>query len=275
LVPEDLAPVAQTAQVKLWHCRSCKFNFFDQELTGTDRFYRQLSLNPGYYSNNRPEFARTLHWIRSLPVRTVLDVGCGDGAFLDQAREAGLETHGIELNKHAREKAASKGHEVTESFLQDLHPSSQYDLIVAFQVLEHVPDPVRFLQLMARTVRSGGYLAVAVPNHDGLYRLASLDPHTWPPHHVTRWTLSHLDQAGSRAGLRVVRKSADLLLGGAIEHFSRSNFQLSEALGRPVNRTRLRFLLSMAFLYRKSGMRYWLRLRAGTSISALFEKLVQ
>src|SRR5271157_2436268 len=86
LAPEDLAPVGRTVQVKLWHCRSCKFEFFDQGLTGTDHFYRQLSLKPGYYSNDRPEFARTLRWVRSLPVRTVLDVGCGDGAFLDQAR---------------------------------------------------------------------------------------------------------------------------------------------------------------------------------------------
>ena len=99
LAPEDLVPVAQTVQVNLWHCRSCKFEFFDQGLTGTDRFYRQLSVKPGYYSNERPEFARTLRWVRSLPVRTVLDVGCGEGAFLDQARAAGLQTRGTELNK--------------------------------------------------------------------------------------------------------------------------------------------------------------------------------
>src|SRR5208283_4310920 len=99
LAPDDLAPVVQTVQVQLWHCCSCEFRFFDQGLTGTDRFYRQLSLKPGYYSNDRPEFARTLQWVRSLLVSTVLDVGCGDGAFLDLARAAGLATYGIELNK--------------------------------------------------------------------------------------------------------------------------------------------------------------------------------
>ena len=275
LTPDDLAPVSETGLVKLWHCRSCEFEFFNQALTGTDRFYRQLSVNSGYYSKHRPEFAQTLHWIESLPVRTVLDVGCGDGAFLDEARAAGLQTHGIELNKDAREKAANKGHEVMDSLLQDLDGSLQYDLVVAFQVVEHVADPIQFLRLMARVVRPGGYLAVAVPNHGGLFRLVPLDPATWPPHHITRWTLSHLDQAGSRAGLKVVRKTADLLFGGAIEHFSRLNYRLSEALGRPVNRTRLQLLSSIAFLYRKSGVRYWLRLRAGLSICALFEKPVQ
>lgn len=272
LAPDDLGPVAPNARVKLWRCRSCGFEFFDQGLTGTDHFYRQLALKPGYYSNDRPEFDRTLQWVRSLPVRTVLDVGCGDGAFLDQARAAGLKTFGTELNKDAREKAVSKGHEVLESFLQDLGTSQQYDLVVAFQVLEHVSDPVQFLQWMAKVARPGGYLAVAVPNHGGLYRLVSLDPHAWPPHHVTHWTLSHLDQAGSRAGLKVVRKTADLLFGGAIEHFSRLNYRLSEAIGRPANKTRLQLLTSLAFLYRKSGIRHWLRLRAGLSIFALFQK---
>ena len=275
LAPEDMAPVTETVQVKLWHCQSCKFEFFDQGLSGTDRFYRRLSLRPAYYANHRTEFARTLRWVRSLQIGTVLDVGCGDGAFLDQARAAGLQTYGIELNKDAREKATGKGHEVLDYFLQDLDTSRQYDLAVAFQVLEHVADPVQFLQLMARVVRPGGYLAVAVPNHGGLYRLAPLDPHTWPPHHVTRWTLSHLQQAGSRAGLEVVRKTADILFGGMIEYFSRLNYQLSEAVGRPVNRNRLELLSLIAFLYRKSGMRYWLQLRAGGSIFALFEKPVQ
>jgi 2-polyprenyl-3-methyl-5-hydroxy-6-metoxy-1,4-benzoquinol methylase len=274
LAPEDLAPVTETVRIRLWHCQSCQFEFFDQGLTGTDRFYRGLSLNPAYYANHRPEFARTLKWVRSLPVRTVLDVGCGDGAFLDEAREAGLETYGIELNKYAREKARSKGHQVVDSFLQNLDTSLRYDLVVAFQVLEHVADPVQFLQLMARVVRPRGYLAVAVPNHGGLYRLAPLDPHTWPPHHVTRWTLSHLDQAGSRAGLKVVRKTADILFGGTVEYFSRLNYRLSEALGRPVSRKRIQLLFLIALLYRKSGMRYWLRLRAGGSIFALCEKPV-
>jgi SAM-dependent methyltransferase len=185
-----------------------------------------------------------------------------------------LQTHGTEFNKEARQKAASKGHQVLDSSLQDLNASEQYDLVVAFQVLEHVADPVQFLRLMARVVRPGGYLAVAVPNHGGLYRLAPLDPHTWPPHHVTRWTLSHLDQAGSRAGLKTVRKTADLLFGGAIEHFSRLNHRLAEALDQPVSRTNLQLFSLIAFLYRKSGIRYWLRLRAGLSIFALFEKPV-
>ena len=275
LAPEDLAPVGETAHVKLWQCKSCEFEFFDQELTGTDRFYRRLSISPVYYQNHRPEFVRTLRWIRPLPVRMVLDVGCGDGAFLDEARAAGLQAHGIELNKDAREKATSKGHEVLDSLLQDLDGSLQYDLVTAFQVLEHIADPVQFLRSMARVVRPGGYLAVAVPNHGGLYRLAPLDPHTWPPHHVTRWTLSHLEQAGSRAGLKVMRKTADVLFGGMIEYFSRLNYRLSEALGRPVSRNRLRLLSLVALLYRKSGMRYWLQLRAGESIFALFEKPVQ
>jgi len=275
LAPEDLAPVGETAHVKLWHCEPCAFEFFDQGLTGTDRFYRRLSKSPAYYSNDRPEFSQTLRWIRPLPIRTVLDVGCGDGAFLNGARGAGLQTRGIELNKDAREKATNKGHEVLDSLLQDLDGSLQYDLVTAFQVLEHVADPVQFLRLMAKVVRPGGYLAVGVPNHGGLYRLAPLDPHTWPPHHVTRWTLSHLEQAGSRAGLKVVRKTADVLFGGMIEYFSRLNHRLSQALGRPVNQNRLRLLSLVALLYRKSGMRYWLRLRAGGSIFALFEKPVQ
>jgi 2-polyprenyl-3-methyl-5-hydroxy-6-metoxy-1,4-benzoquinol methylase len=272
LATEDLIPVTHGGHVQLWHCQSCEFAFFDQDLTGTDRFYYQLSLSPAYYTNHRPEFARTLRWVRSLSVRTVLDVGCGYGAFLDEARTAGLQTHGIELNKRAREKAASKGHKVVDFFLQDLDASLQYDLVTAFQVLEHVEDPVQFLRLMARVVRPGGYLSVAVPNHGGLYRLAPLDPHTWPPHHVTRWTLSHLEHAGLRAGLILVHKTSDVLLGGMIEYFSRLNYQLAKALGRPVNRTRLKFLCLVSLLYRKSGMRYWLRVRAGGSIIALFVK---
>jgi SAM-dependent methyltransferase len=100
------------------------------------------------------------------PPGALLDFGCGAGHFLGAARELGWETFGVEpLPGHAIYARARFGAEVVADTLREksFRPYS-FDLITAFQVFEHLPDPAGTLGRLAHLLKPGGALYVEVPN---------------------------------------------------------------------------------------------------------------
>ena len=262
-------------KVEVFRCAACGFQFCNPELAGDGQFYADLERQrKTYYAPDVPEFHRTLQWARERKVLTALDIGCGEGAFLDLIRGAGISSVGIEMNLQAAEVCRKKGHTVHTRAVAELLSEKdfpRFDLVTVFQVLEHVPDPARFLSEAAQFLAPGGCLSVAVPNESGIYRICPREPHQWPPHHITRWRLEDLRRLGAVCGLRVAADGANRLLGGEAEHFWKLRNQIASVLGeKPLpGGNALPNLLS--FLYRKSGMRYVVR-GMGTSVYALYER---
>jgi hypothetical protein len=79
-----------------------------------------------------------------------------------------------------------------------------YGAVTAFQVLEHVVDPVGFLQGMISCVRPGGLVIVSVPAEDGALGVCVNDALNLPPHHMTRWTDRALTFVMTMIGLNEV-----------------------------------------------------------------------
>lgn len=99
-----------------------------------------------------------------------LDVGCSNGVFVDVARQAGIDAEGIELAEAAVEEARRGGLPVCRGTIEQHDPNYRYDTIVAFDVLEHVLDPVSFLRAAHRLLAPGGSVVIAVPNQASLSR---------------------------------------------------------------------------------------------------------
>jgi SAM-dependent methyltransferase len=124
----------------------------------------------------------------------ILDVGCADGRLLDWYKQSPvgerLETYGIELDAAAAETARERGHSVvTGRFEVDTElEQGTFDLILAFHVIEHVDDPVRFARHAAELLKPGGLFIVTTPNWDSVdaRRLRG----NWGGNHFPRhWTL--------------------------------------------------------------------------------------
>lgn len=89
---------------------------------------------------------------------TILDVGCGAGQVVEALTARGFAARGIDVAP-----AEIQGCERYDGRVIP-HPDASLDSIGAFNVLEHVEEPVAFLDEMARVLKPGGQMVVSSPN---------------------------------------------------------------------------------------------------------------
>lgn len=98
----------------------------------------------------------------------LLDIGCGEGAFLETAQRCGWEVFGTELSEFAALYAAERlGRPVCAGEISAAQfPKAHFDVVTLWHVLEHMQNPILNLREVHRILKPGGLLVVAVPNVD-------------------------------------------------------------------------------------------------------------
>ncbi|MDD2742215.1 MAG: class I SAM-dependent methyltransferase [Rhodocyclaceae bacterium] len=95
----------------------------------------------------------------------LLDVGCGNGNFLDFARRAGWQVRGLDFDPAAVAAARAKELDVLEGTIALLDGEREcYDRITLSHLLEHVYDPWETLANCHRLLKPGGVLWLETPN---------------------------------------------------------------------------------------------------------------
>lgn len=194
--------------VEEYRCEECLLEFFPPALAGRDQLYVELQKFDWYYMPDKWEHGVAM---RDIPAGArVLEVGCGEGAFVDRLRRNGIEARGIELNASAVQVARSRGLPVSLESLTDVvsRERGTYDVVCSFQVLEHVPDPEAFLRESVALLRKGGQLIFGVPNADSFIR-HEFNILNMPPHHISRWvprTVLQLERLFGLEDARVVEE---------------------------------------------------------------------
>lgn len=114
------------------------------------------------------------------------DIGCGDGAFLDSARRCGFLVRGCEPERVPRQQAAARLGCSIDAEMFSADTSEQWDVVTAWQVIEHVPDPRAFVRAIKKGLKQGGIFAVSTVNIDSWQaRVFGSDwLHLDPPRHV-------------------------------------------------------------------------------------------
>lgn len=92
---------------------------------------------------------------------SVLDIGCNTGELLDYAQSLGCQTTGVEYSRASREFLKSKGHEAVPS-VADV--TGQFDVIAAFDVIEHLYDVPAFLSACKSRLKPNGVLIILTGN---------------------------------------------------------------------------------------------------------------
>lgn len=188
-----------TRRFKLWESPTGLY-FFDPMCAGDATFYGRFYQSRGmqsYLRNiDRGEFGIAASRISAGD--RVLDVGCGFGTFrhrVPHARYTGLDPH---FAGDPRENPWARAESLAEHLAG--HENS-YDAACAFQVVEHVEDPVGLVTEMARAVRPGGTIIVGVPHVPSAQTRIPNWLTNAVPHHLTWWTETALRALAAKAGL--------------------------------------------------------------------------
>ncbi len=158
----------------------------------------------------RATFKRLLHNLakRGLTGGDLLEVGCGYGYLLDEARSLFDRRVGTEFSAQGAEIAGATGAEVFVGGIEEVPAERKFDCVIATQVIEHVYEPLTFLGQLASRTKPGGHIIVATPDIGGVLRRVM--GRRWPsfkaPEHVLYFDFRALASLMTRAGLSDVRR---------------------------------------------------------------------
>jgi 2-polyprenyl-3-methyl-5-hydroxy-6-metoxy-1,4-benzoquinol methylase len=182
-----------------------------------------------------------------VPEGRLLDVGCGHGLLLDEARNRGYATVGLELSReaarHARETFGLDVREVPlEGFTEGRNGDApgEFDVVVLADVIEHLDDPVDAIDRCVRLLKPGGALCVVTPDPSSVTaRLAGARWWGYLPAHTVLLPRKTLRELISAAGLVIsddipfVRTfAAKRWAGGLAERLGPASGPLAKAADR-------------------------------------------
>jgi SAM-dependent methyltransferase len=153
-----------TEQPELWECQQCH-SWFTQNIISEAESIRLYSAGGFWFTksfqSSKPkevvEFAAEILQSK----QSVLDIGCANGAFLDFAQERGVKTAGLEFSAENRQLLKSKGHQAYAEWSQ---VTDRFDLITAFDVIEHLYDIDCFLDSCLEHLAENGILLLVTGN---------------------------------------------------------------------------------------------------------------
>jgi len=136
----------------------------------------------------------------------LLDLGCGNGAFLLRARSAGWHVTGVDFDEKAVAAACGLGLDVRLGGIESLDPSvEQFDVITLAHVIEHVHHPVEVLQACYHLLKPGGFLWLETPNitSEGHQLFGTNWRGLEPPRHLVLFTLESMKKTLKKVGFVV------------------------------------------------------------------------
>jgi ADP-heptose:LPS heptosyltransferase/SAM-dependent methyltransferase len=237
-------------QSRMFECPSCGLQFpYPIKATDYDKVYDEKTEYLGLldlkstpyqsYKDISDEKTEVKKWLRvprftalqaildKLPKGKLFDVGCSTGFFLLIAKKFGFDVYGMEASSEAVEVAKRNFKlKVAQALTFDELPEDfkgPYKVVSAFEVLEHVEEPMKFLQGIYDLLEDDeGYLLLSCPpfykfeNLAKGYRKFKWWHNDFPPNHLTRWKPWTLFYALKRAGFSQVFIFTEPLIPGTV-----------------------------------------------------------
>lgn len=213
---DELSPQSVgSSRIKLSHgrilkCRDCGLAFRSHRPSPEELALLYRSAGDEVYEAELPNRRRTAARHQQVVQQyrpdagRVLDVGCASGLFLKAMANVGWNVYGVEpssLQFERARKLLGPDAQICQCTLQEVQ-MPKMDVVTLWDVLEHVEDPLGFMQLCASHLDRGGLLVLNVPRIDS--PTARILGGRWPlllAEHLNYFTKESLAKCGEQSGL--------------------------------------------------------------------------
>ena len=161
------------------HCKDCGLDYCSQmvekesggdsspaHLEGVEMmakaFHKTNALAMKYTDNRLAIYESILN----RKCQNVLEVGCGPGVFYKPWRDSNVSWTGIDINPYWKEFGEKNQIPISNYSIDSLN--GQYDVVMAYQVIEHVEDPISFMESIMVRLKPGGIIHLELPNQNSL-----------------------------------------------------------------------------------------------------------
>lgn len=187
--------------------------FEDDQRSHFDRLVREsaaMFARPDIVASRRFEIDRIFTYVQP---RSVLNVGCGTGQHDALIAEQDGVEQVVAIDYSGESVRFADRHHPHRSVRREIgdvysFTGGSFDLVVSFQVIEHVRDPGGFLRACVDHTRPGGAVAVFTPNRERLpnriRRMVGRRPARMDPLHMAEYTIDELCMIAAPLGLRPI-----------------------------------------------------------------------
>lgn len=191
--------------LNLYQCSGCGLIQFDCEPVD---YYRDVirsgAFNTTMAELRREEYRRFID-ICKLQGKKIIEVGCGQGEFIQVLTEFPVDVYGIEHSLNLVEKAREKGLNVWQDFAETADTqikNAPFDAFLSFNFLEHQPRPNDMLRCIYNNLKDGGYGLITVPSFE--YILEKKSFYELLRDHIANYTEETLRFLVEKNGFRVL-----------------------------------------------------------------------
>ena len=201
----------------------------------------------------------------------ILNIGCGTGGTIKVLEKFGTVDN-VDVSDDAIRLTKKSGYKVTKVQGVELpFKSTTFDIVGAFDVLEHIENDVDALKEWARVLKPGGRVVLTVPAYSWLW-----SEHDTSLHHFRRHTRAGIRYRAKEAGLKTVKTSYAIVFSLPLVVGFR---WLNKMLGRKtdgetsyVNVPKWVNQIFTQLLYVEARLHTFIRFPFGTSVVAILEK---
>jgi predicted TPR repeat methyltransferase len=228
LTREQLREPEKWYPLRVLVCKSCWLvqteDYVGADELFTDDYAYFSSVSTTWLDHARNYVATMTDRFKLGPHSLVVEIAANDGYLLQYVRERGIPCYGIEPTKSTAASARQKGLHIVEAFFgkklaaELARKGQQADLIVANNVLAHVPDINDFVDGFATLLKPAGVATFEFPYLLNLVRANQFD--TIYHEHYSYFSLTAVHRIFEKHGLVIIDVESLTTQGGSLRVFA-------------------------------------------------------